>query len=50
MPIDQEYLDYINDQLSEFGDFDYKKMFGGIGFFRGKIFFAGIMNGVLLLG
>ncbi len=49
MPIDQEYLDYINGQLSEFGDFEYKKMFGGIGFFRGKIFFAGIMNGVFRL-
>jgi DNA transformation protein and related proteins len=49
MAIDQEYLDYIIDQLSEFGDFQHKKMFGGIGFFRGKIFFAGIMNGVFRL-
>lgn len=49
MPIDQEYLDYIIGQLSEFGDFQYKKMFGGIGFFRDKIFFAGIMNGVFRL-
>jgi len=49
MPIDQEYLDYIIDQLSEFGEFQHKKMFGGIGFFSGKIFFAGIMNGVFRL-
>ncbi len=49
MAIDQEYLNYIVDQLSEFGDFQHKKMFGGIGFFREKIFFAGIMNGVFRL-
>jgi DNA transformation protein len=49
MAIDQEYLDYMVDQLSEFGDFEHKKMFGGIGFFRGKIFFAGIMGGIFRL-
>lgn len=49
MPVDQQYLDYICDQLSEFGEFQYKKMFGGVGFFRDKIFFAGIMDGVFRL-
>ena len=49
MPIDQQYLDYIIDQLSDFGEFSHKKMFGGVGFFREKIFFAGIMDGVFRL-
>jgi DNA transformation protein len=49
MPIDKQYLDYIIDQLSEFGEFSHKKMFGGVGFFREKIFFAGIMDGVFRL-
>ncbi|NNE15994.1 MAG: TfoX/Sxy family protein [Saprospiraceae bacterium] len=39
MAINQSYLDYITDQLSVFGNFETKKMFGGIGFFReGKMF------------
>ena len=49
MAVDQDYLDYIVEQLSEFGDFQHKKMFGGVGFFREKIFFAGIMDGVFRL-
>jgi len=49
MPVDQQYLDYVVDQLSEFGEFSHKKMFGGVGFFREKIFFAGIMDGVFRL-
>ena len=39
MAVSESYLAYITDQLSEFGDFQSKKMFGGIGFFReGKMF------------
>ncbi len=39
MAIDQEYLAFLEDQLSNFGDFETKKMFGGVGFFRdGKMF------------
>lgn len=44
MPVKQEYLDYILDQLSEVPDFTYKKMFGGIGFFRGNTMWGAIMN------
>ena len=49
MPVDQQYLDYIVEQLSDFGDFEHKKMFGGVGFFRNKVFFAGIMDSVFRL-
>jgi DNA transformation protein len=44
MPVKQEYLDYILGQLSEVPDFTYKKMFGGIGFFRGDAMWGAIMN------
>lgn len=39
MAVSQDYLNFIKDQLSEFGNFEMKKMFGGIGIFReGKMF------------
>jgi DNA transformation protein len=44
MPVKQEYLDYILKQLSEVHDVTYKKMFGGIGFFRGDAMWGAIMN------
>ncbi|MBP6827918.1 MAG: TfoX/Sxy family protein [Saprospiraceae bacterium] len=44
MPVKQEYFDYILGQLSEVPDFTHKKMFGGIGFFRGNTMWGAIMN------
>jgi DNA transformation protein len=39
MPINQDLANYIEDQLSAFGPFESKRMFGGIGYFReGKMF------------
>lgn len=49
MAVDEAYLRYIVDQLSKFGNFEYRKMFGGVGFFRNRIMFAGIMEGVFRL-
>ncbi len=40
MPVSQDYLDYIMDQLSAFGNVETKKMFGGIGFFMEGTMFA----------
>lgn len=40
MAFTQEYLNYIQDQLSEFGDFEIKKMFGGVGFFKEGLMFG----------
>lgn len=38
MPISEDYLDYICDQLSEAGMVTYKKMFGGAGIYLdGKV-------------
>ena len=44
MPVKQEYLAYVLEQLSDVPDFTYKKMFGGIGFLRGDAMWGAIMN------
>lgn len=39
MAVNEEFLKYVQDQLSEFGAFEIKRMFGGVGIFReGKMF------------
>jgi TfoX/Sxy family transcriptional regulator of competence genes len=39
MPVNQEYLDFIIDQIELIQPFETKKMFGGIGFFKeGRMF------------
>ena len=45
MAYSEDYLNFIMDQLSEFGEFEQKKMFGGVGFFKEGKMFAGIMYG-----
>lgn len=42
MAVNEEYLKYIQDQLSEFGEIDIKRMFGGIGIFKEGLMFAKI--------
>ncbi len=42
MAINNDYLKFIEQQLSEIGEFQSKKMFGGVGFFK-----EGIMFGML---
>jgi TfoX/Sxy family transcriptional regulator of competence genes len=36
MAYSEDYLNFVIDQLSEVGDFEHKKMFGGVGFFLKK--------------
>lgn len=40
MAVNQEFVNYITDQLSDFTPFESKKMFGGIGFFKDGLMFA----------
>ncbi|MFK7922511.1 MAG: TfoX/Sxy family protein [Bacteroidia bacterium] len=40
MAVNQEYLLFIQDQLSMIEDVETKKMFGGIGFFKEGLMFA----------
>lgn len=42
MAVNEDYLKYIQDQLSEFGEIDIKRMFGGIGIFKEGLMFAKI--------
>ena len=49
MPIDQNYYDYVVDQLSGFEGLTHKKMFGGVGFFRDKVIFGTIMDNLFCL-
>lgn len=49
MAVPTSYLNYVQDQLSGFGDFETKKMFGGVGFFKEGLMFGMIGNGVFRL-
>jgi DNA transformation protein len=42
MAVSQEYLDFILDQLEEFGSVETKRMFGGVGIFKEGLMFAKI--------
>ncbi len=42
MAVNEGYLNYIEDQLSEFGKVEIKKMFGGIGLFHQGLMFGKI--------
>ncbi|MEK7256697.1 MAG: TfoX/Sxy family protein [Bacteroidota bacterium] len=44
MAVNQSYLNYVIGQLSEVPDFTWKKMFGGVGFFRGDAMWGAIMS------
>lgn len=42
MAVNEDYLNYIQDQLSEFGEVEVKRMFGGIGLFCEGLMFGKI--------
>ncbi len=43
MAVSQDYIDFLMDQFSEFGEVTYKKMFGGAGFYKDGVMYGGIM-------
>jgi len=45
MAYDEKQAEYILAQLSAFGEFETKKMFGGLGYFRDGRMFGAIMHG-----
>lgn len=49
MAVNQNYLNFILDQLSDLEDFTFKKMFGGVGFFKDGKMFGAIMGGTFRL-
>lgn len=49
MAVNENYLNFVLDQLSEIQNFTFKKMFGGVGFFREGKMFGAIMGGTFRL-
>ncbi len=47
MPVNEEYLDYVLDQLECIGEVTAKGMFGGVGLYHDGLFFGLIASGVL---
>ena len=47
MPVSQEYLDYVLDQLTAFGTVTSRRMFGGAGLYHQGKFFGLIADDVL---
>ena len=42
MAVNKDYAQFVQDQLSEFGEVEFKSMFGGIGIFKDGLMFAKI--------
>jgi len=49
MAVNEEYLKLVTDQLSEFGEVEIKRMFGGIGLFHQGLMFGKIGGDTLRL-
>ncbi len=49
MAVTESYKEFIEDQLSELGEYQSKKMFGGIGYFIEGQVFAAIMDDIFIM-
>jgi DNA transformation protein and related proteins len=49
MPISDEFVDYVIDQLSDWGEVSARKMFGGAGLYREMVMFGLIADDVAYL-
>jgi|GEM_PF-645687 len=49
MAFDEKHAEYVTEQLASFGDFETKKMFGGLEYFKNKRMFGVIMHGAFRL-
>jgi DNA transformation protein and related proteins len=49
MTISDEFVDYVIDQLSEWGEVSARKMFGGAGLYRERVMFGLIADDVAYL-
>ncbi len=49
MAVNEDYLNFINDQLNGLGGHETKRMFGGIGFFKEGLMFGMIGKGIFRL-
>ena len=49
MAVSEDYLAFVNDQLTEVEGYYHKKMFGGVGYFVDDYMFGAIMDNVFRL-
>lgn len=49
MAFDEKLAEHVSEQLSTFGEFETKKMFGGLGYFKEGRMFGVIMHGAFRL-
>ena len=49
MNASESFLEYLDDQLSDFQPYTSKKMFGGLGYFKDGKIFGAIMDGKFML-
>ncbi len=49
MAVNEDYLEFIKDQLSNITPFETKRMFGGVGFFKNGLMFGMLGKGVFRL-
>ncbi len=49
MAVSEDYLNFVMDQLSEFGEVEIKRMFGGVGLFHEGLMFGKIGGDVFRL-
>ncbi len=49
MPVSEEFLDYVLDQLSDLGNVTYRRMFGGAGIFKEETMFGLVADDVAYL-
>ncbi len=49
MASNEDYLNFLKDQLASVGDFEVKKMFGGHGFFKDGLMFGMLGSGTFRL-
>ena len=47
--VSDEFISYVLDQLSDFGEVAWRRMFGGVGLYHDGLMFALIANDVLYL-
>ena len=47
MPVSDEYLEFVAEQLGMIGEVTTRKMFGGAGIYHDGLFFAVVANDIL---
>ena len=49
MAVNEDFVLFVNEQLKDFGEFEMKRMFGGVGYFRDGLMFGKIGSATFYL-